>query len=813
MANGRVPKLRQGGARSRSRPKAASFWVRVVAWLVLLLGVTGSLVGAAAWKGALNREASNSLTNSAATAAAVVSSNLTLDANLMAQLRGLIVTNPDLSNVGFVEWLNVAGVAEQFPGGVGFGFVERVPAADLAAFAAARRTDPVTGLPSPDPFTVIPDTHPAEYCLQKVGYWEATKIADFEIPAGLDFCAAELTPGGAASPLPSLLDAATDRGLPSVLTPDQLIPGVFAAFVPVYRGGVTPSTVEARRADSIGWVAGSFRSAALTDTALNGAAGLTIEVSHTGPGGEDVMVSAASADQGRSSDAVVSTVEVDPGWTIRVMGRSPVGGMSAERQALAVLGLGLTLSVLGFLFIRLLGGSRERALDLVEERTGELAYQALHDSLTGLPNRALILDRAGGVLARARRQDLPVAALFIDLDDFKAINDTLGHGAGDELLQSVATRFAAALRASDTVGRLGGDEFVILVEGASLLAGPEVVAERVLDVLSAPFVLNGEPRQIAASIGIASGPRPTAEDWLRDADIALYEAKAAGKNGYIVFESEMQQVVQSRVALEQDLRDALDNDQFFLLYQPTFDLRTHETTGVEALIRWSHPTQGIVMPDDFIPAAERTGLIVPIGRWVLGEACRQGAEWNRRGQPLTMSVNVSARQLERDDLVDDVRHALDESGLDPGSLVLEITETTLMRDASATQRHLEALKEVGVRLAIDDFGTGYSSMAYLRQFPVDVIKIDRSFISGIADSGEAAVLIRTLVQMGQALGIETLAEGIEDDVQLAGLMREQCDSGQGFLFARPLAPTALEDFLQMPPASAIPMTASPADAR
>ena len=335
-----------------------------------------------------------------------------------------------------------------------------------------------------------------------------------------------------------------------------------------------------------------------------------------------------------------------------------------------------------------------------------------------------------------------------------------------------------------------------------------MVAQRLLEVLAAPFTLNGEPRQITASIGITLGPRPTAEDWLRDADIALYEAKASGKNGYVIFESEMQRAIQSRVALEVDLQMALDDDQFFLLYQPTFDLRSNQATGVEALLRWAHPTRGIVLPDEFIPAAERTGLIVPIGRWVLGEACRQAAEWRDRGRTMTMSVNLSARELEHDEIIASVREALAASAIDPATLILEITETTLMRDADATQRRLTDLKQLGVRLAIDDFGTGYSSMAYLRQFPVDVIKIDRSFISGIADSGEAATLIRTLVQMGKALGLETLAEGIEDDAQLAGLVREQCDSGQGFLFARPLAPIALEEFLDMPAPSATSLPTS-----
>ena len=788
-------------SRARWRNRSSSVWVRASAWLILLVCLAGSTAAAGAWRAMLVREESTSLRNAATTATAVVASTLALDDNLMDQLGGQILTHPDVSNAEFLAWTRATKLTDRFPGGVGFGFIARVPAPQLAGFAAAREQDPVVGVPVANPFTVSPGGIRAEYCLQRVALWEQTDLAGFQVPAGLDFCAPELA--GAPSPLPAILQAATDSGLPSVLTPSQLIKGVFATFLPLYRGGATPATVDARRAALIGWATGSFRSVALTENALRGAKGLTLQVSHASPTGSEALISTAGVTGAGSSVPLVSSENVGSGWRIRVLGAPTASGLSASSQGLSIFAAGVALSVLGFLLLRVLGGSRERALDLVDERTGELAFQALHDGLTGLPNRALILDRATAMLARAKRDDLPVAAMFVDLDDFKSINDTLGHGAGDEVLKSVATRFKTALRASDTVGRLGGDEFVILLEGASLLAGPEVVAERVLDVLAEPIILNGEPRLIAASIGIAFGPRPTADEWLRDADIALYEAKAAGKNGYIVFESEMQQTIQSRVALEHDLHDALADNQFFLNYQPTFDLRTNETTGVEALIRWEHPTAGVIMPDDFIPAAERTGLIIPIGRWVLREACRLGAEWNRRGRSLTMAVNLSARQLESDDLVDDVRRTLAESGLDPAKLVLEITETTLMRDAPSTRHRLEGLKALGVRLAIDDFGTGYSSMAYLRQFPIDVIKIDRSFTSGVADSRDAAVLVRTLVQLGKGLGLETVAEGIEDGAQLDSLMREQCDTGQGFLYARPLAPDALEDFLRIPAAPAL----------
>ncbi len=437
------------------------------------------------------------------------------------------------------------------------------------------------------------------------------------------------------------------------------------------------------------------------------------------------------------------------------------------------------------------------ARKLAEER---LAHAALHDPLTGLPNRTLILDRAEQMLARSRR-DLghhPVAALFIDLDNFKDINDTLGHQTGDKFLQAVAQRFSGVLRASDTVGRLGGDEFVVLADGLSLLAGPELVAQRIQDVLREPFYIEGWggiPLTVTASIGIASGERVSASELLRDADIALYRAKAKGKSRTTMFEPEMQSAVLDRLSFDMDLRCALGEEQFFLMYQPVFDLDNESVCGVEALLRWRHPTRGVVPPNEFVPMLEESGLILDVGKWVLVQACMQAAEWHRLGHRLVMSVNVSMRQLESESFVGHLTEALSASGLDPSALVIEVTESTLMRDTDATVNRLRRLKEIGVLVAIDDFGTGYSSMAYLRQFPVDALKIDRSFIAGMQDSAESAALVHTLVQLGRTLGVETLAEGIEEDWQLQDLQEERCERGQGFLFSRPLESDAVEAFL------------------
>jgi diguanylate cyclase (GGDEF)-like protein len=444
----------------------------------------------------------------------------------------------------------------------------------------------------------------------------------------------------------------------------------------------------------------------------------------------------------------------------------------------------------------LLAAGLARALRMVGQKTRELRHQALHDSLTGLPNRALILDRVEQALARAHRDLTPLAVMFVDLDDFKGVNDTYGHATGDQLLRAVSARLSGALRQSDTVGRLGGDEFVVLAEGPSLAIGPDVVARRIQEALAEPFDLDGVAGAVLrthASIGIAVGLRAGAADLLRDADVALYEAKAAGKDCYVLFAPEMQQAVHDRIELEMDLRRAVGTDQLYLVYQPTLDLRTEVVTGVEALLRWHHPTRGLVMPDVFIAVAEETGLIGPIGRWVLSEACRQAASWQKQGHALSVAVNMSGRQLDGHcDVLEDVRAALVSSGLRPTSLTLEITETLLMRDATRSAQQLHDLKQLGLRVAIDDFGTGYCSLAYLQNFPVDVLKIDRSFVSGLPDSPEARALIHTFVQLGKTFGIETHAEGIEELSQLRHLQNEECDSGQGYLFARPLSPAALE---------------------
>jgi diguanylate cyclase (GGDEF)-like protein len=466
-------------------------------------------------------------------------------------------------------------------------------------------------------------------------------------------------------------------------------------------------------------------------------------------------------------------------------------------EALNILQLSLEFSLLRM--CECFEEERRETDEKLGHREEELAFLATHDPLTDLPNRTLVLDRVEQMLARSRRTHTPAAALFIDLDNFKDINDTLGHGAGDELLRAVAARLEGATRETDALGRLGGDEFVVISEELSLAAGPELVAERLLEALAPPFNLGPDRASrvtVTASIGIAMAEDAAAEELLRNADIAMYRAKWEGKNRYAIFEMGMQEKIQQRMILEMDLRDAIANDEFFLAYHPTIDLRNMTPTGVEALIRWNHPERGVIQPDGFIPVLEDSGMIVEVGRWVLMQACSQGAAWRDRGFLINMAVNVSARQLDSDEITGDIEEALAVSGLAPEALTIEVTETALMRDAEETATRLVAIKELGVQIAIDDFGTGYSSLAHLQRFPVDALKIDRSFITGLKGNREGETLVRTLVQLGKALSIETFAEGIEQQSELTMLKDQNCDTGQGFLFAHPLTVAATEEFLE-----------------
>ncbi len=429
----------------------------------------------------------------------------------------------------------------------------------------------------------------------------------------------------------------------------------------------------------------------------------------------------------------------------------------------------------------------------------QLTHQAFHDELTGLANRALFIDRVAHALARRERDATTVAVLLLDLDDFKTVNDGLGHAAGDAMLRAVAHRLEVLVRPGDTTARLGGDEFaMVLVELPDEQAAVHAV-ERIIAVLGEPLVIEGKEVFVQGSIGLAyagAGPVTPAEV-LRNADAAMYVAKTEGKSRYAVFEPHMHAAALHRLTLRADLQRALDHDEFTLHYQPIVSMETGALVGVEALVRWAHPTRGLVAPDEFIPLAEETGLVVPLGLWVLEQACRQVAAWSRTAPGLTVSVNVSQRQLRRPEFGGEVGSVIDLTGIHPARLALEITESAIMADVLGTVERLHVLRDLGVRLAVDDFGTGYSSFSWLRQLPVDILKIDKEFVDELGRREEGGFLVGAIIDLAHNLGLSTVAEGIEAPAQLSRLRELHCDLGQGFHVGRPMPAEQIDDVLEL----------------
>jgi diguanylate cyclase (GGDEF)-like protein len=721
-------------------------------------------------------------------AAADIASTLTLavqhEEDLVVSARAYIVGNPGGSEADIRHWSAAVEALARYPELEGGGEVVLVPASRLAAFTARENADPATPLPHGSSFEVLPPGPRPFYCLVALTITRQP-APNTAVPAGFDYCA--------QASLRAAFIAARDTARNAYLPYRSGAHAVLVIDTPIYRGGVVPATIAQRRQAFLGTFATTVIPGVIIAEALRGHPGIAVDFAYGGASSHVVFRSGAAARHGQTT-----TIPLGYGWTLRASGPTVASGVLDDSGALTVLVGGITVSVLLGLLVFVLGTSRARALVMVREKTREISHQALHDALTGLPNRSLVLEQGGRMLARARRDPTIVpAALYVDIDRFKYVNDTFGHAAGDRLLQTVARRLLEVVRDEDTVGRLGGDEFVVLLESATRENPPERVAQRVIEAVRQPVALEqGErPLTCTVSVGIAIGARANADQLLRDADLALYTAKAAGKDRAVLFEANMQSVAEGQRRLELELDEAINERQFFLCYQPILELDSGEMIGVEALIRWRHPTRGVVVPDDFIPFAEETGQIVAIGRWVLDEACHQAATWAAAGHRIGMSVNVSAYQLDRDGFPEDIRRALRSSGIEPSTLTLEITETALMRDVPAASKRLRGIRELGVRVALDDIGSGSSALAYLRHFAPDSLKIDRSYTAGVADSGESAAIIHTIVELGRMLGIDTLAEGIEAPEQLAHLQRERCSQGQGFLFERPTDADGIERFI------------------
>lgn len=756
---------------------------------LLALGLGLSVTAGLLWRSSARERARASFRSGVSDVAITLGSELRRDSDFIATVRALVQMQPHLGEGSFMRWYEALEGAQREPGSLATGVVSLVHASELAAFQRRRLADPVFMRFSGGSDQILPAGARPYYCLLSAGVSQIGANALIEAATHADWCASAL-PGTAKE-----LRAETDTGALAVAPP--ALGTVFVGSA-VYRAGAATAMPSQRRAAVIAWVWSSLDAQAAMRGALKGHPGLALSLYHRNPGAGAVLIGRAGSRRPGGFGERLALPD-GGGWLLSAAGVGLSTGRPASIQGLIAFLIGAVISGLICALALVLLRSRRNALALAERRTGELHHQALHDALTGLPNRMLALDRAQQMLARSRREAAPVAALCIDLDRFRQINDTFGHSAGDEVLRTVAQRLQSALRDADSIARLGGDEFAVLIEAAHLDAGPELVAERLLEVLRVPYEIAAASTRhltVSASIGIAVGPRDSAGELLRDAEVAMNEAKACGGDRYVLFESRMQTAIQDRMTLEMDLAEALSAGQLEIVYQPTFDLSTRRPVGLEALLRWRHPTRGMVSPAEFIPVAERSGLIIPIGRWVLAQACARAAAWRREGHEIGVAVNVSARQVDREGLVAEVSEALSVGALSPGALTLEVTETTIMQDAGAVASRLRALKAIGVRVAIDDFGTGYSSLAYLRQFPVDALKIDRSFVAGLATSEQATPLVHTLVRLGKMLNLETIAEGIEDGRQLAALRREGCDCGQGFFYSRPLPASDVPAFLR-----------------
>ena len=768
----------------------------LLAGLLVLGGVLASVLGARATARSNSAKARLAFHLASTEIASTLTLAIQHEEDLIVSASAFVAGNRRASPADFDRWVESVRAMQRYPELQNIGLVELVPASRLSSFTARIQADPVrplgpASMPPKGPFTILPPGRRPYYCFAVAGI--ARSAASY-LPAGVDYCALA----------PTLLSA-RDTGVLTYAPVAGRKGAVLGIETPVYSGGLTPATASARRRAFVGWLGELVVPGVLLAKALQGHPGVAVRF------GYHSRASHAAFTRGVAPrDAQSSVIALGGNWTVQTFGAASSASVLGDSRALLLLLGGTLLSATLGLLVALLATGRTRALSLVREKTRELSHLALHDPLTGLPNRALVLDRAEQLLARvARKPGALAGALYVDIDGFKHVNDTLGHAAGDRLLTVAGSRLQRAVREQDTVGRLGGDEFIVLVEPTADGPAIDVLAERLVESLREPVELGdaGKLFSVTASIGAAGGMYATPDELLRDADLALYAAKAAGKDRYALFDAGLYGDMEGRLALQADLSAAVGEEQFFLLYQPIFDLANRRVVGVEALVRWRHPDRGIVAPDSFIPLAEESRLIVPIGRWVLDEACRQAASWTAEGLRLGVSVNVSAYQLNRSDFADDVRRALSSSGIAPSSLTLEITETTLMRDVPAAVERLEEVKAVGVRVAIDDFGTGYASLSHLQRMPVDILKIDRSFVAALDEGARSRELLAAIVGVGRSLSLSVVAEGIEERAQRTMLEEIGCQMAQGFLLGRPGPADDIQEMLGPRPSSPAPSIA------
>lgn len=717
-------------------------------------------------------------------------------------------SNPQAGPAEFTRWAGWTHLVRRYPELERLGLVTLVRSSELPAFKGRITGHPrsVSNLSRSDisgqasvaaSLRIQPPGHRPYYCLTA-----ATLSRGFaKIPlGGIDYCA--LTPGllaSRASGARSYTQASTSAG------------DVLAIVTPIYRGGALPSSHTGRKAAFTGWLRAVLAPKVLLRAALRSSPGEAVQLRYRA-GTSNVAFTSGTPRAG----AQTAITSFHNGWTAAVFGPPVAAGPFASTDARAVFIAGCLLSVLLGMLIYLIGPGFLPALPARPERTRKprtprteaagggaeaprAPHEDLYDGLTGLPNRALTDELAARLVARAARQSGMLAgALLVDIDGFADSSERLGRSAADQLLNVVAERLEGVVRAGDIVGRAAEGRFVVLVEAEARGARLDSLARRMIESLHTPIEREGLPAHFAltTSIGLTFGRYTSSEELLRDAELALQAANAAGGARYALFNANMRSVTEGRGVLEAELNAALLESQFFLLYQPILDLRTHRIVALEALIRWRHPTKGVLLPAEFLPLAEETGLIVPIGRWVLEEACSRTAAWNVAGHRVGVSTMVSSGQLNREGFAVDVRRALQQSGIEPSRLTLEIAESTVMLDAAAAAERIGQAKDLGVRVAIDDFGSGYAYRSDLQKMPLDFLKVDRSSLAASDDEDYRSWLLEAILIFGRDLSLTVIAKGIESEEQLSTLQAMGCTMGQGYFIGEPVTIDGVEDMLQ-----------------
>jgi diguanylate cyclase (GGDEF)-like protein len=750
--------------------------------LCVAAGTVGSIFGARAVSHHDAGTAGRAFDQTTAGIAASLKVSVQREEDLAVSASTFYSGNPKASPAEFAKWAKWAHMLRHYPELDALGLLTLVRAPELATFAAHVTGTPVKPATAASAkshggaLRIVPSGARPYYCLAIVNL--ARSRAD-SAPAGLDYCS--LTPT-----LLSSRDTAHGNSAPASVGGAEAV----RVEMPVYRGGQPPITLAGRRAAFVGWLSALLTPKVLVRGALRNHPANAVRLRYR-TGSSTVAFTTGVQQAGAQS----TSVNFHNGWTARIFGASAGTGVFADSRSLMLLIGGILLSAMLGVLVFLLGAGRKSKPASTDR---ELPRGQLYDSLTGLPNRALTLDLAERMVARTRRQaGMLAGALVIDIDWFKDVNEKLGQACGDQLLKIVAERLEEVVRAGDTVGRLEGDEFVVLVESAARGARLDSLARRVIEALHKPVDLDdfGPSFFLTASIGVAFGQYAHPEDLLRDARLAMRAGKAAGKDRYTLFNANMRSVIEGQSALEAELNTALLDNQFFQLYQPIYDLSTRQVVGLEALIRWRHPTRGLLAAAEFVPLAEETGLIVPIGRWALEEACRRAAAWNVAGHRVGISVQVSTNQLNRDGFTTDIRRALQQSGIEPSLLTLEIGETTVMLDVAAATERFQEIKQLGVRIAIDDFGSGYAYRSDLQQMPIDFLKVDRSSLAASDDQDYRSWLLEAILHFGRDLALTVIAKGIDTYEHMTTVQAMGCTLAQGFYMGEPTPGHVVEGLL------------------